>query len=156
MRTVQVIAETSLSPERVLAAAYDFSERRPEFWPNVQAAHYVVHSVGEQTADVTEGSKAGPVFGWERCDYDWSQPGRVVAVVTDSNVYRPGSSWTMAAAPADGHTRVEFTWRREFTWSVPGRILSVIYPTLGKRLLGHDAVRTLRLLEQDEGAGERR
>ena len=40
--------------EQVLAAACDFSERRPKLWPNVKAKHLVVHGEGDEFADVTE------------------------------------------------------------------------------------------------------
>jgi hypothetical protein len=52
---IAVSARTSASPEQVLAAARDFSERRPKLWPNVKAKHFVVHDEGEEFADVTEG-----------------------------------------------------------------------------------------------------
>jgi hypothetical protein len=35
---IAVEAHTSASPEQVLALARDFSERRPELWPNVKAS----------------------------------------------------------------------------------------------------------------------
>src|SRR5690242_5200567 len=113
--TVEVVLQSSLAPDRVLAAAYDFSETRPEIWKNVKPDMYTVHSVGATTADVTEGGRAGPLVAWERCDYDWSKPGRVIATVTDSNVYTTGeSSWEITAVPSDGGSRVTMTWVRGF------------------------------------------
>ena len=63
-------------PEVFLRALTDFSPRRPELWPNLSPKLYQVHSVGENEAEVTEGSSA---FGgvWERTRYDWSEPGVV-------------------------------------------------------------------------------
>lgn len=59
--------ETSLAPERVLAAATDFSERRPEIWSAIDPARYEVHTVGEDTAEVTEGGREfGGIWARER------------------------------------------------------------------------------------------
>jgi hypothetical protein len=53
---IAVSAHTSAFPEQVLAAARDFSERRPRLWPNVKAKHFEVHDEGADFADVTEES----------------------------------------------------------------------------------------------------
>jgi len=37
--------DTPVSPERMLAAATDFSERRPDLWPLITRKHYRVFSV---------------------------------------------------------------------------------------------------------------
>lgn len=59
-----------------------------------------MHEPGEDWADVTEGTPAGIGINWERCHYDWSQPGIVTATVLDSNVYgTPGSGWEIRATP---------------------------------------------------------
>jgi hypothetical protein len=54
-----------------------------------------VHSRSEGHADVTEGS--GGV--WERLDYDWSRPNRVVMRTTDSNAWggRSGHTYVFSA-----------------------------------------------------------
>ena len=102
MPTIRVVLQSSLAPERVLQAAYDFSERRAEVWPAVSVPRLTVHDRGDTWADVTEGTRAGPVVNWERCRYDWSQPGSVTAPVTDSNVYAfPASSWEIKATPTE-------------------------------------------------------
>ena len=49
---IAVSAHASVSAEEVLAAARDFSERRPTPWPNVKAKHFVVHDEGEEFAEV--------------------------------------------------------------------------------------------------------
>ena len=45
--TVTVSAETSASPEQVLAAARDFSEHRAQIWPNVEPKRLEVHERGD-------------------------------------------------------------------------------------------------------------
>jgi hypothetical protein len=79
---IAVSAHTSASPEQVLAAARDFSERRPRLWPNVKAKHFEVHDEGADFADVTEGIWITGLF-WERSRYDWSEPGAVTATLTN-------------------------------------------------------------------------
>jgi hypothetical protein len=84
--TVRVVDETPVAPGRVLAAARDFSERRAEMWPDVHVEHLEVHEAGETFAEVTEGNPWPIGYVWERLRYDWSEPGSVKGVVTDSNI----------------------------------------------------------------------
>jgi hypothetical protein len=85
----------------------------------------VVHQVGDGFAEVTEGnpSPIGPF--WERLRYDWSEPGAVKAVVVDSNIFEPGSTWEISAMPADGATRVEVTMVRHFK-GLKGRLVGAV------------------------------
>src|SRR5438045_3132462 len=53
---VTVGAETSASPEQVLAAARDFSAHRAQIWPNVETKRLEVHERGDTWAEVTEGT----------------------------------------------------------------------------------------------------
>jgi hypothetical protein len=149
--TVHVVAESSLPPARVLAAAHDFSEQRAEVWPAVSVKHLTVHELGETSADVTEGTRAGPIVVWERCLYDWSQPGSVKAMVTDANVYAvPGSSWEIRATPNNGGSRVEMIWAREFKRNLIGRVFGTVFRRFGQSLFGRDARHALRNLERLE------
>jgi len=84
MRTIHVTTHSRLLPEVALAAGHDFTARRAEIFPAVSIPHCDVHELDHTTADVTEGTPVGIGINWERCDYDWSQPGSVKAVVTDS------------------------------------------------------------------------
>ena len=95
---IAVSAHTSASPEQVLAAGYDFSERREQIWGNVKTKRLEVHERGDTWAEVTEATMIIGVF-WERCRYDWSQPGTVTATVRDSNVFQPGSTFELRAIP---------------------------------------------------------
>src|ERR671919_231135 len=107
MPRVHVVDETPVPPERVLEAARDFSERRAEMWPDVHVEHLEVHEAGETFAEVTEGNPWPIGYVWERLRYDWSQPGKVKGTVTDSNLFKPGSTWELRATPANGGSRVE-------------------------------------------------
>jgi len=153
MPTVRVAAESALSPEQVLGAAHDFSERRASVFPAVSVERLEVHELGDTWADVTEGTRAGPVVNWERCRYDWTKPGSVRATVTDSNVYSfPGSYWEITAEPKDGGSRVEMLWVREFKKGPRGRLFGTAFRLLGNRLFGKYARDTLENLEKLEGA----
>jgi len=147
--TTIVVSDTTTVPvERVLAAASDFTPRRYSVFPAVSAKHTTVHASAGTSADVTEGTRVGPLVLWERCDYDWSRPDRVIATVTDSNVYAtPGSSWTITAESVDGATRVEMTWRRAFRRRPLGRFMGFMYRKTGQRSFTKYARDILRNLE---------
>jgi len=87
MTTIHTVTSSPLPAARVLEAAFDFSDRRAQVFPAVSLDYLEVHELGDSWADVTEGTRAGIGINWERCRYDWSQPGSVTATVTDSNVY---------------------------------------------------------------------
>jgi hypothetical protein len=148
--TVQIVGESTLPAERVLAAAHDFRERRSQIFSAVQPEHFKVHSAGEHTADVTEGTRSGPIFNWERCDYDWSRPDSVLADVKDSNIYDPdGSWWELEAQPkADGGSRVVMTWERNFKRTPKGRFFNFVFKRAGNRLFGKYAREIIENLEK--------
>jgi hypothetical protein len=150
MPEVHVVDRTPVTPERVLEAARDFSERRSELWPDVHPEHLVVHQAGHGFAEVTEGnpSPIGPF--WERLRYDWSQPGSIKGVVIDSNIFQPGSTWEITATPADEGSRVTVTMVREFK-GLKGRLIGpiMIRTGLAKRTTaGHLRHFLARLEEQ--------
>ena len=148
MSTVHVVLESPLSPEHVLAAARDFSERRAAIFPAVSLKRLTVHAQGDTWADVTEGTSAGPVVNWERCRYDWSTPGSVTATVTDSNVYALPSSWKIAATLTPEGSRVEMWWIREFGRGPKGRLFGTVFRHFGDRLFGKSARQTLDNIER--------
>ncbi len=131
MRTITFSFDSSLSPRRVLEAAHDFTDRRSDVFPAVEAEHFEVHSIADEHADVTEGTGTGIGTNWERCRYDWSIPGSVTAAVTDSNVYAPGSRWTITAVAAPHGSRVEMTWARQFQAHHPRPPLRYRLPACG-------------------------
>ena len=44
--------------ERLMAAATDFSEQRPELWPNISRELWQLHNRGPNWAEATQGSPA--------------------------------------------------------------------------------------------------
>jgi hypothetical protein len=132
MVAVQVAADSSLPPEKVLEAARDFSDRRAEVWPMVQSKYLQVHETGDTSAEVTEGTFLAGRF-WERSRYDWSEPGVVKATVVDSNVFKPGSTWELRAAGRNGGSKVEMTLNRDFQSGFRGSIASAVNHGFGDR-----------------------
>ena len=102
-----------------------------------------MHDQGPGHADVTEGSNGI----WERLDYDWSDPDRVVMTTTDSNVWggRSGHTYTLTRKP-DGTTDVDVVVVREGK-NLKGRMLGFAVGILGARVLGKAFGKTLRAIE---------
>jgi len=147
MTTIHIVADSPLPPDRVLASGHDFSARRAQIFSAVRLDHFDVHDLGEDWADVTEGTPVGIGVNWERCRYDWSRPGSVKAIVTSSNVYAaPGSSWELRASPTAGGSRVEMIWVREFTRGPRGAIFGTLFRLAGKPIFGRYARETLEHL----------
>jgi hypothetical protein len=104
--------ETSVSPERLLAAATDFSERRPDLWPTITRKRYHVFSIGDHTADVEEGTT--PVH--HRYRYEWTDDGVVRATTTHATVMNTGTIWELQVRPREGggskvHIHVEMGFK---------------------------------------------
>jgi hypothetical protein len=97
-RVYDFTIETRVSPERLVAAATDFSERRPDLWPGISRSSYRVFSLGDHTADVEEGTS--PVH--HRYHYEWTDDGTVRAITTDATVMKTGSVWQMRVRPLAG------------------------------------------------------
>ncbi len=108
--------ETSASPERVIAAFTDFSDRRPDIWPGLSRRWYEVYSVGETTAEIREGTGGRRSSIWARERYDWSTPGIVTWTVQESPFSKPGSFVSARVEPRDGGgSKIHVTWVREGT-----------------------------------------
>ncbi len=123
---------TSLSPSEVLGLLTDFGPDRASRWPNVDEAHFQVHDVGPDWAEVTEGN----AMGWERERYSWDATAGTVAIDTlDSNLWGPGSGWRYELTPAAGGTDVHVTLTRE-PRSFKGRLIGALIPIAGPRTLG--------------------
>jgi hypothetical protein len=82
----------------------DFSSRRPDVWPTIDADHFEVHAIGDDWAEVTEGTASA----WERARYEWDDAtGRVEVTTHDSKVFGPGGGWVFQLSPVEGRTRVD-------------------------------------------------
>jgi hypothetical protein len=144
MTTITLDVETDVSADRFIAALTDFSERRPEVFRNLDPRFYRVHSVGNTSAEVTEGSSfAGGV--WERVHYDWSQPNTVVIQVLEGNTFGPGSVWLYRIEPTSDGAHIHFELRRSPN-SLKGWLLAALLSVVGARAFRADLDATLARL----------
>ncbi len=149
MPRIQIAVDSTVPPERVLAAAADFTDRRPDLWPNVSRRYYKVHEQGDDWAVATEGSD---VMGgiWARERYDWSTPGVVRATVLDSNVFKSGT-WELRAEPTGtGGSRIHLDNNRRPKGK--GKVAALMMSVVGKKLLTSHLQQTLAILEKEPPA----
>jgi hypothetical protein len=135
-------ADGAVSAERFIAALTDFSERRPELWPNLDAKYYELHELGDTWADVTEGTDVlGGVWGHEH--YDWSEPGLVRLRLVDAADFTSGTliDYRVTSRPDGGcHVVVDF---QRIAASMRGRFVGVVVQLTGKRRFAADLRETL-------------
>jgi hypothetical protein len=140
MPHVVVDVDSKVPAERVLAAATDFSERRPELWPNISREFWQVHERGPNWAEATEGSPGV----WARERYEWSD-NRVVGTTQDSNVFRPGGTWTLAVEPRDGGgSHIHLVLDRRFKGK--GWLFYPAVALFGRRMFERNLQKTLDVL----------
>jgi hypothetical protein len=131
MPTTQFTVRTSLSPKEAMAVLTDFGPKRAEVWPNINEAHFKVHEVGTDWAEVTEGT----AMGWERERYAWDDASGTLSIETlDSNLWGPGSGWRYQLTPSAEGTDVHVTLTRE-PKSFVGTVLGALIPVVGARTL---------------------
>jgi hypothetical protein len=130
MSTMHFKRVTTATPEQYIAGLTDFGPGRSELFGNSTDADLKVHSQSDGHADVTEGSKGV----WERLDYDWSDPHRVVLKTIDSNAWggHSGHTYTFKPLP-DGRTEIDYVVVREGK-NLKGRFLGAVLGTVGKRV----------------------
>jgi hypothetical protein len=134
---------TTATPGQYIAGLTDFGPGRAELFGNSADEDLEVHHMGATEADVTEGS--GGV--WERLQYDWSDPNRVVLTTTDSNVWGGDSRHTYTfARNADGTTDIEYVVVREGK-NLKGRLLGLVLRTVGKSRLEAAFLNSVKAIE---------
>ena len=124
MARIHYEADGAISADRFIAALTDFSERRPELWPSLDAKYYKLHELGDAWAEVTEGTDVlGGVWGREH--YDWSQPGLVRLRLVEAVDFRPGTETDYRVSPLpDGGCHVAVDFQR-IAASPRGRLVGV-------------------------------
>jgi hypothetical protein len=147
MSTIHLKQTTTATPEQYTAGLTDFGPGRSQLFGNSADADLKVHSETAHHADVTEGS--GGV--WERLDYDWSDPDRVVATTTDSNTWGGHSShtYTYTRRP-DGRTDIDYVVVRDGK-TLKGRLLEAVVATVGKRVIAKAFASSVRAVEARNG-----
>jgi hypothetical protein len=141
---IEFTVDSDLPPERVLAAAADFSEQRPDIWPNLSRRYFKVHEHGEGWCECTEGSDtAGGIWARER--YEWSG-NSIKGTVIESNIFK-GGTWELRADPAPGGgSRITVVNDRQPKGK--GLIFAPVMLLTGKKMLAVHLQKTLDLLEQ--------
>jgi hypothetical protein len=125
--------DSTVSADVVRRALLDFSDERPDLWPQLDPKTYKVHWVAETTAELTEGTAFPKV--WSREHYDWSHPTRITWTAVESNFCVPGSHVSMDIQPGpDGGSRLTVVWDRTAA-NLRGRINLFFIGMGGNRLL---------------------
>jgi hypothetical protein len=147
MSTIHLHHITSLTPEQYIAGLTDFGPGRAEVFSNSVDDDLQLHSESAHHADVTEGS--GGV--WERLDYDWSDPHRVVARTIDSNIWggHSGHTYRFTEHP-DGCTDIDYVVVREGK-TLKGRFLAIVLGTVGRRVLAKAFANSVQQIEVRNG-----
>ena len=143
MPTLHFNETPTSTPEQFVAGLTDFGPGRSKLFGNSADDYLKVHDQGPTEADVTEGSNGI----WERLQYDWSDPNRVVMTTTDSNVWggASGHTYTFTRQP-DGTTDVDAVVVREGK-NLKGRVLGFVVGTVGKRTLEKAFGKTVKAIE---------
>jgi hypothetical protein len=143
MPTIHLKQTTTATPEQFVAGLTDFGPGRSKLFGNSTDDYLKVHDQRPGWADVTEGS--GGV--WERLNYDWTDPHRIVLTTTDSNVWggASGHTYTLEQRP-DGRTEIDVVVVREGK-NLRGRALGVVVGLFGKRVLAKAFGNTVKAIE---------
>jgi hypothetical protein len=143
MSTIHLHEHMNVTPEQFIAGLTDFGPGRKELFGNSDDGYLKVHDQGPTSADVTEGS--GGV--WERLQYDWSDPDRVVMKTTDSNIWGGNSGHTYTfTRNADGTTDLDAVVVRDGK-NFKGHALGAVLGVFGKRVLGKAMDKTVKAIE---------
>jgi len=148
MSTIHMHQTTTSAPEQYIAALTDFGPGRSKIFGNSADEYLKVHSRSATQADVTEGS--GGI--WERLDYDWSNPNRVVLKTTDSNIWggASGHTYTFKRNP-NGTSDIDVIVVREGK-NLKGWMLGLVVGTIGKGVLEKAFNNSVKAVEARKGA----
>ena len=132
MAEVHFTIDVSVPPQTVVRALTDFSERRPEIWPDLDPGVYRVDEVHSTSAVVREGQRRPRLWAVE--EYDWSVPGTVTWTARESNFCTPGSYMAARVEPRSDGSRVHVTWSRTGVGPKGRLVVGLIRATKGKPL----------------------
>jgi len=142
--TIHMHETSTATPEQLVAGVTDFGPGRSKIFTNSADGYLKVHSESPGHADVTEGSHGV----WERLDYDWSTPGRVVMKTVDSNMWggNSGHTYTFTRSPDQQRTDVDVVVVREGK-NFKGKAVGFLTGVSGKTLLEGQLQRTIKAIE---------
>ena len=143
MSTIHLHQTTTATPEQLVAGVTDFGPGRSQIFGNSSDEYLKVYDQSPGHADVKEGS--GGI--WERLDYDWSDPNRVVMRTIDSNLWggASGHTYTFTRQP-NRTTDVDVIMVREGK-TLKGRLLAAVVGAMGRRPLEKQLGRTVKAIE---------
>jgi hypothetical protein len=99
-----------------------------------------LHDSGPNWADATEGSPSV----WAREHYAWSD-NRIVGTTQDSNVWKPGGTWTLTVHPHNGNgSHIHIDLDRRFKGK--GWIFYPAVALFGRRMFERNLQKTLDVL----------
>lgn len=143
MCTIHVKRKTTLTPEQFVAGLTDFGPDRSKIFRRSAQDYLVVHRLGLNEADVTEGAN----YVWEHLHYDWSDPCRIVVATVYSNTWAGKSSYVYTLTPrGDGKTTIRLVLVREGK-NAEGRLLAAMMRTIGRAGLCRDFAHSIRAIE---------
>ena len=143
MSTIHLSQNTTATPEQFIAGLTDFGPGRGQLFGNSTDDYLKVHAQSPGHADVTEGSHGV----WERLDYDWSDPHRVVLTTTDSNAWGGNSGFTYTLTPQpDGTTDLDAVVVREGK-NLKGKVLALVAGSIGKGTFQKQLGKTAKAIE---------
>ena len=151
MSTIHLHRTTTATPEQYVAGLTDFGPGRTKLFGNSADAYLKVHHRSGSQADVTEGS--GGI--WERLNYDWSDPNRVILATTDSNVWGGASGhFYTFTRQANGTTDIDVVVIRDGK-NLTGRLLGFVLGTIGRRVLEKAFENSVKAIEARNNKAER-
>jgi hypothetical protein len=143
MATIRLHETTTATPQQFLAALTDFGSGRSELFSATSDDFLEVHAWGPTSADVTEGTKSA----WERLEYDWSNPSRVVMKTIDSNLWGGASGHVYTITRnGRGTTDVDVVVVREGKNTL-GRVSGLLLATIAKGTLAKALAKTVKAVE---------
>ncbi|MEA2646274.1 MAG: hypothetical protein QOE92_1357 [Chloroflexota bacterium] len=144
-RRFEYSADTTVSPERFVAALTDFSEDRPKYWPGQTANQFKLIKKGKDWALVREGTGTA----WEESRYDWSDPRYVYSEVKRSNFLNPGTRWEFRIKKKLGGCHIDAVLERDFR-GPQGLFVEALTRLPGAgRVFPRILNQTLRILERE-------
>lgn len=130
----QFALDTKATPQQVLEAFTDFTDRRLEIWEGtLDPEKYEVREVGDNWAVVREGSARPSIWAVER--YEWSDTGSIKWAALESNFCEPGSGLELVVtATEDGGSHIEGEWHRAPT-GLKGDMLVAMGRIMGPKMI---------------------
>lgn len=132
MPVIRFHLDSELDTAALMAVLTDFGPSRPQLWPTIDDQHFEVHALGDNWAEVTEGTESA----WERARYEWdAHAGRVWVSTHDSKVFGPGGGWLfqLTSNPAGG-TRVDIELTRQPA-GIRRKVLAMLLPLVAPSAL---------------------